>query len=164
MITENGLTIGYYQELQDLKTEYPETDFAFMENSEYNPYQFLHGNCDQFAMMLSQKFGYEIDIIRNNDFLIHAYCIMNFQGIKVYIDVRGMTTDKKLFFDEFADWLTMEEDGSFWSMSDGEMYEIFPEQFKNWDDDSIDLGEYLDEALTTKARMVIINNENYYKL
>lgn len=163
-MTTNEMTIGFYQELRDLRAEYPEADFAFMENIEYNPYQFLHGYCDQFAMVLSQKFGYEIELVRNDDSLIHAYCTVNFQGKKAYIDVRGITTVKRLFFDEFADWLTMEKDGSLWADDEGYMYEIFPDHFENWNDYSADLGEYPDKSLLDAAELIIADNPSYYQI
>lgn len=68
-------------------------------------YKYLHGCCDYFAEALSQVFGYEVDSLRNNRGLIHAYCIFCENEITYYIDARGITDDYEEFIQEFSEEL-----------------------------------------------------------
>lgn len=147
---------GFYNELNNLKTADADADFGFLENvdvtSESNAYDFLHGCCEEFAAMLADAYGYEIECVRNaNNRLIHAYCISYIGDEKTYIDVRGITTDKVLFFKEFEDELTycaerdsftvVNEDGyelgaifETWSGKS----ELFHGEFAEWEDSDIE--------------------------
>ena len=113
---------GFYRELEELRADGAhDVDFGFLENvpvgDSYYLYDFLHGCCDQFAVALSDFWGYEIEyVVGNDDNLIHAYCIQELaSGEIVYIDARGITTDAELFFDEFADWCKYRR-GELWDL------------------------------------------------
>lgn len=72
----------------------------------YTAYDFLHGFCNCFAMMLNQKFGFPCELIWDEcGCLIHAYCVNEVGGKKYFIDARGVTDDVFEFLDEFGDWL-----------------------------------------------------------
>lgn len=163
------IAIGFYKELETLKSEigFPDADFSFLENEIYNPYQFLHGNCHEFAMALSKSYGYKIEVIKDADrHLIHAYCITQYHGLKAYVDVRGITTDEKLFFDEFADWVDYNSDGTFLCRdeNDGMIEQVYPETYRNWNDYSDDIVEYPDENLQETARNIISGYPDYYDM
>lgn len=94
-----------------------------------NAWDFLHGGCLKFALVLHQMFGYEIRIAWNAPFaermediwgvpsvivgwdspvtfwehLVHGYCAAEMDGETVYIDVRGITAERQPFFDAFAE-------------------------------------------------------------
>lgn len=139
---------GFYKELDEIKADgVPEANFGFLENvavgDSYNLYDFLHGHCDQFAAALSDYYGYEIEyVVSNVDVLIHAYCVDNIEGVKAYIDARGITTNAEMFFDEFADWCEYDADT-------GELYDSVGEcqiaRFKDtremYSDDSRELNQ-----------------------
>lgn len=106
---------GYYEELRILLEEDGQEDatFEFMENEVYDTpnsaYDYLHGLCPDFAIALADEFGYKIETIHDsNGNLIHAYCISEYAGKKAYIDIRGITTNPNLFYEDFEDWLTYE--------------------------------------------------------
>lgn len=99
---------GYYEDLMTLRKEVPPEDFYFLEDvfegTDLSAYDFLHGFCFTFAIELSKTFGYEIETVKDEDLdLIHAYCVAQTNGDKVYIDIRGITNDPELFFDDFDD-------------------------------------------------------------
>ena len=59
---------------------------------------FKMGSCHLFSLALSQEFGlpaYELRGAQNR--FIHAFCIVEFSKKKVYVDVRGSTTDLREF-------------------------------------------------------------------
>lgn len=102
---------GYYLELDALLEQDKDSTFGFLENisysSEMNAYNYLHGYCDDFAMALSEAFGYKIETVHNGDGkLIHAYCVDIIDSTPVYIDIRGITSDPGLFYEEFENELT----------------------------------------------------------
>lgn len=95
--------------------------------SDKSAWDFLHGNCLAFAAVLNKTFGYEIRIAWDASFegrteniwetpaicspdgpesfwehLVHGYCAAELDGRTVYIDVRGITTERQPFFDAFA--------------------------------------------------------------
>lgn len=118
---------GYYLELDELLEDDNNANFGFLENishsSKMNAYNYLHGYCDDFAMALSEAFGYEIETVHNGDGkLIHAYCVDNTCGKTVYIDIRGITSDLKLFYEEFENELTYYSGGII--VYDEEGYEV----------------------------------------
>lgn len=158
---------GFYAELNELRKEDSHASFGFLENievtSELNAHKFLHGFCDEFAAMLSDVFGYEIECVRNaNHRLIHAYCVSYIGDEKAYIDVRGITTDKVLFFEEFENELTYYAPEDVFLVIDDDGYELeakdeiwpgkkelFDGDLEDWDDTDIkkfiiDFKEYYD--------------------
>lgn len=111
------MALGFYNEMEErLADGMEDVGFGFLENvrvgEAYNLYDFLHGNCDDFAAALSDCFGYQIEyVLGSGGMLIHAYCVQELaDGELAYIDARGMTTDEELFFDEFRDWCDYDED------------------------------------------------------
>lgn len=111
---------GFYEDFftlkKDMLKEYFENDitFDFLENtcdafyqddlSIINLEKYLHGFCDEFALMLNFVYHYPIEVIFFCGRIIHAYCKID----NLFIDVRGITDDKKLFFSEFEDELQKE--------------------------------------------------------
>lgn len=69
---------------------------------------FLCGYCGQFALTLKEKYGYDIEILVDSDeyddYLIHVFNTYCYNGVKYYIDSRGITNDKKLFLDIYSNW------------------------------------------------------------
>ena len=120
---------GFYIELDEVKKEYPEATFGFMECAvtlgRFNAFDFLHGYCLDFALLLSDELGYQLETVRDPaGALIHAYCISEVDGEKLYIDVRGITNDADLFFKEFEDEVDY-SDGEFWCLDDQAFIETF---------------------------------------
>ena len=75
-----SFSFGFYEELKNLKEDAPNADFGFLRNldvtSETTAFGFIHGCCEEFAAMLADAYGYEIECVRNaNHRLIHAYCV-----------------------------------------------------------------------------------------
>lgn len=150
---------GFYNELDELKKEDNEADFGFLENlavsEEDNAFNFLHGDCALFAAMLSDIYGYEIECIRETrddepGKLIHAYCVANINNEKAYIDVRGITTDAEIFYEEFEDFMTYFKESNSFLFVDYEGYEkeaivehfkckdeMFGGDLEGWSDDDI---------------------------
>lgn len=66
-----------------------------------HPYQqlsiFLKGSCQLFALALNKKYGYPVYEITQMDRVIHCFCIKEYNHQKMYIDIRGATSD----FEEF---------------------------------------------------------------
>lgn len=103
---------NFYEELETLRKEEPEATFGFMENIDLGggitAYDFLHGECCQFAIALAKEFGYPIEVLRHSGGkLIHAYCRNGNQ----YVDARGCTSDDVAFFAEFDFECTLYLDG-----------------------------------------------------
>lgn len=68
--------------------------------SEFNEYSdaavFLHGSCQLFSLALHKEFGFEAyEIHCGSSF--HCFCQTNYKGTRVYIDVRGATTNFREF-------------------------------------------------------------------
>ena len=59
---------------------------------------FLHGSCQLFSLALHKSFGYNAYKITWKGRHIHYFCMIDLGKHKIYIDVRGMTTD----FNEFV--------------------------------------------------------------
>lgn len=80
--------------------------------SDYNTaYDYLHGWCFDFAICLSQEFGYPIEVVMNDKKeVIHTYCTTNIDNKLYYIDVRGRTDDPELFYEEFNDDIIYDKD------------------------------------------------------
>lgn len=154
---------GFYKELDELIEEVPEANFGFLENvkvtEEEHAFNFLHGYCDEFAAMLNEVYGYPIECVRRmrdvsdetcGAKLVHAYCVANLNGKKAYIDVRGVTTDPVLFYEEFENEVTYwENDGSLFCVDDDgyegnakiEIWEnkdvLFDGDYEGWTDEEI---------------------------
>lgn len=149
LLYENGN--GYYEELRKMQKEdgCEDADFGFLENEQYDAansaYDYLHGMCIDFAVALADEFGYKIETVHDdNENLIHAYCISEYAGKRAYIDIRGITTNPILFFEEFEDWLDY-ADGQFLTLTGQAKVEIFDtsEDYKEKYDE---LSEFFEEA------------------
>lgn len=57
--------------------------------------QYLYGRCDEFALALNKMFGYAIilwlDYIEKKEVLVHAFNVLEKEGKRYYVDVRGIT-------------------------------------------------------------------------
>ena len=134
---------AFYEESEHLRKEleeYGEEDeledfenFAFLENinnsfnqdelSIINLEKYLHGYCDEFAILLNRKYNYPIIAKFKDKNLIHAYCKKD----NYYIDVRGITDESDLFFKEFEfDLLSEKFEKTF------NNYKEFYEYLYNW--------------------------------
>lgn len=58
---------------------------------------FLHGSCQLFSLALHKCFGYDAYKITWEGQHIHYFCMIDLGKNKIYIDVRGMTTDFNKF-------------------------------------------------------------------
>lgn len=77
---------------------------------------YLHGVCGIFALALHDIFGYKLDWAVEDDiewaeqnpdpmdYLVHVFCYD--EEREAFIDVRGITTSMKDFFEEFEDFFT----------------------------------------------------------
>ena len=80
------------------------------DDKEFDFCNYLHGFCDIFVIKLFE-FGkehnitYPISVILTNEGLIHAFCWLESpeEEIDYFIDVRGITSSKQHFFEEFKD-------------------------------------------------------------
>lgn len=76
--------------------------FSQEELCPINLEKYLDGYCDEFALMLNKRFGYPIHAIvidnQKGFNLIHAYCTFDIEREVYYVDARGITNDKELFF------------------------------------------------------------------
>ena len=182
---------GFYKELDELKEKEKCAGFGFLKNldiGDETAYRYLHGDCADFAAMLNEVYGYPIECVRHPDDdnvrgkLIHAYCVADFNGEKAYIDVRGITTDPKRFWEEFENELTyFPKDGSIYTVDD-EGYEVsaeleiwenkdvlFDGDYEGWTDEEIkkfifDYGDYYDIEKTiekTVDKSQLQENQKY---
>lgn len=158
---------GFYVELDELQKKDQDANFGFLGNtdvtSESNAYNFLHGCCDEFAAMLSYLYGYNIEAVRNGvGRLIHAYCISEVNGEKAYIDIRGITTDAALFFDEFKNELYFSPDGDIY-VEDEDGYDVVAGREIWPNNDELFDGDYegwVDNEIVTFIKV----NSRYYDL
>lgn len=58
-----------------------------------NAHDFLMGACNLFALALHKKFGYKVYTIKHENQIYHYFCITYSKGHKIFIDVRGMTSN-----------------------------------------------------------------------
>lgn len=158
---------GFYLELEEIRKEDDCEDiiFEFMEMSSYpdedpnsihkeiSAYDFLHGFCIEFATLLHETFGYEIECIRDNENnLVHAYCIIrNENNHNIYIDVRGYTDEYDLFMEEFLDWIECVEPIEYPLPKTGKL-----EMCKN-----IEVGE-INEYAYKVAKNILEDYKEYY--
>lgn len=84
--------------------------YECLENLDFegsrDAYKFLHGYCDEFAGVLSDRFGYKIVTAIEGGFLTHAFAMTEQYGKKIYIDIRGYTDDIGEIMEEFEDYST----------------------------------------------------------
>ena len=182
------MKVGFYEELDELRKDYGEADFGFLENEKVTKedyaFDFLHGSCDEFAAMLNEMYGYPIECVRYpgdetvEGKLIHAYCVTDLHGEKAYIDIRGITTDPVLFYEEFENELTyFPEDGSIYTLDD-EGYEVkariehwdnkevlFDGDYEGWTDEEIKgfIEGYRDYYDIAKVKEKFIMTEKLYR-
>ena len=91
-------------QLHKIKSSNPEITEEGIEVY-YDAEYFLHGLCHIFAYALHKKFNYDIYELRSEaDSIIHWYCIYEYNGNTVYIDVRGITTNYEEFLSEFKSY------------------------------------------------------------
>jgi len=114
---------------------------------------FLHGMCELFARALSEKYDYNVyKFFYENK--LHYYCIYYFKNIKFYIDVRGITNDRNLFFREFSI----------------EIDSIETNKLDNFDDKVenistlVEFDEYVTNLGLEYARKIIEKYEIYYNI
>lgn len=91
---------------------------------------YLHGNCDIFIIKLFE-FGkknniqYPICVIADKEGITHAFSWVNSpeEGLDYFIDVRGITSDKYEFFEEFDNFFDYQSwfNGNY-EPEDGEIY------------------------------------------
>lgn len=85
--------------------------FATKNDEKYDLEVYLQGFCDIFAVELAkqmqeQNIPFEICIIVNEEGMVHCFLMVKSpeKDINYYIDVRGITSDEREFFGEFADF------------------------------------------------------------
>lgn len=112
-----------YEEVMGRKT--PDDEEFIYDNAEI----FLNGSCQLFSYALMEKFGYAPYKIKDRDH-VHYFCQASYQKKRVYVDVRGMTTD----FGEFLQSSCISDDEAIiitpQEISDEELFEI--KQDKIW--------------------------------
>ena len=86
-----------------------ELESVMIENKEYHLAKYLHGTCELFALALYDwlsEIGIQAQLcsIFYDMGLVHAYVTVQKENTTYYLDVRGITTDADIFFDEFADF------------------------------------------------------------
>ena len=100
---------GFWTDHDELLEEYPNCGWEFLQNEfchgGITPYDFLHGHCNLFAEYLHDVYGYDIEaVFEDPDTLIHMYCTTcSVDGRKLYIDVRGITSDFRELMQEYED-------------------------------------------------------------
>lgn len=107
---------GFFSDREDLisdEKDWNSRTFEFMEldsSMDFSEiggpyicsYDFLHGRCTEFAVMLNRLFGYEIVAWTDRrGRLLHTFCTYDeeYHGRKWYVDVRGQTTS---FWPDFS--------------------------------------------------------------
>ena len=148
---------GFYRELDDLREEYPEADFGFMENerlsenmvsklvfksrnsnkvvllsvmNNYSAYNFLHGDCNIFAQALHDITGFPIYSIQEPDWNGNYRLVhMYCESESGYIDIRGITDDWEEFLAEFKDNGLMNDDDTTTIISVKEIKKIKEDDF-----------------------------------
>jgi hypothetical protein len=153
---------NFYDERRELQEEFgdDELDFSFMVNLAWggDGLQFLHGECDIFALQLKRKYPkYTVCVIKDEKCAcIHAYCKYK----QYYIDVRGITSDADEFFDEFADWYTYDapsKDSSIITFRSTNKYEDYciKKIGRNFNSEE-------DAMLLAEADSILVNYAEYY--
>lgn len=116
-----------------------------------HPYQhlsiFLHGSCQLFALALNKKYGYPVYEILQNGEMVHSFCIMPYLRQKMYIDIRGATSD----FEDFMRGVCI---------IDGKEYSL---RLRNIQEDER-LNNEWDDIGYAFARAIIEKFSEYYEL
>lgn len=102
---ENREDIGFW--FMDTMSFFNDPD---LDDEVENMYRFLHGDCDSFAMMLSDAFGYGIWAIAGPGHIEHAWC----RDGDLFIDARGITDDADEFWAEFEDFRGLAGDADYY--------------------------------------------------
>ena len=96
---------GYSGDFKFLNSD----EFVLVGESKFFVGDFLHGWCDAFAFLLHDEFGWDVEeIVDEGGLLVHAYCVRYDDGVPVFIDVRGETTNFYDFVYEFWDCLPID--------------------------------------------------------
>lgn len=69
---------------------------------------FLYGFCVNLALRMHKEYGYDVEIVMNEEEFAHMYCVTEINGVKHYIDSRGITDD----YDAFINFFTYGENNS----------------------------------------------------
>lgn len=142
---------SFYEDLEELRKEDPDANMGFMGNIDLcnglTAYDFLHGECCQFAMALSVELRLPIKVLRHSTGkLIHAFCCLG----NIFVDARGFTSDAEAFFGEYGFEATL-YNGKLYD-EDGECY---IEHFPNADAFCEDIEEYIDTKTYSAAKMLM---------
>lgn len=139
----------------ELKEELVLRNMLFMDNT-MDATVFVHGVCGIFALALNERFGYPIyqilDLRDDDDDsepysqLVHIFCMDD----ENYIDVRGMTDNDELFFDDFADDLG----------SDTDIFPLLASSCKKFIQESMSEDEF--EILNAAAKSIIEKHIDWY--
>lgn len=106
----NGISESLYYSLAPLKNESfslevrRRTILDFLDSIESKSEKccasitsFLTGYCSHLAIRLNEIFGYSLEVLIQNDEIIHMYCTYEENGEKYYIDCRGITNSFEMF-------------------------------------------------------------------
>ena len=111
-----------------MKDEYPDTTWEFLEGegryNEVNRYDFLHGCCNLFSAVLHEQFGYDVFEVPDETGecpIAHSFCIDDKGN---FIDIRGKIRNMWEFFDDFEDFVDIDNISS-------TMYKLSPEDIQN---------------------------------
>lgn len=149
----------------------PNYDFSEMikNDRKYNCNKFLHGFCDIFALKLFDLCkNCKISIVKTKYELVHSFITFQVDGIKYYMDVRGITSNIDEFFEEFEDYFDYQgyfyyydefnnDDGEILEFSSKEDYLYFMNDFYNDNNWVLNQKEILDEI-----NSIIKAFKNYY--
>ena len=154
---------GYYQELVQIQQDDTAANFGFLESVDikngYSLYDYLHGRCDEFAAALSDFYGYSVEAVIDDAWgLIHAYCVTEIAGHKIYIDARGITDDDELFFSEFTDFYIHDKGKLFYENGIPCRVECYPSTRKMYSDEKRELNQDKDLVQFFK------DNNSYYDI
>ena len=159
---------GFYKELKDINIDY-DNDFDFLQDeyasTDISADVFLHGYCNIFAQELSKEFGYKIEEIRDfENRLIHAYCISDFNGDTAYIDIRGITTDVSLFFNEFSDVMIVGDRIDETQFEEGWFSSRIWESYKTYNSDHRKFDRKELVKISEAAKSFIDENKDFYDM
>lgn len=110
-----------------------------IQKNTFDANTFLHGVCDIFAYALAKLFNYTIyQVVDDNGYIVHAFCIYRKNNTNLYIDARGITSDYDDFISDFEDFF---EDENL-------KYKFQPFNYKNFEEYSTeDFNEFYLQAI-----------------
>lgn len=114
---------------------------------------FLHGSCQLFALALNKKFNYPVYELVQKDKMLHSFCIVSYKCKKLYIDIRGATSD----FEEFMQGVYM-IDGYEYILQQRDIHED-EKLNKKWDDIGYALAQAIIEKFPTYYNLHDINGK-----